>query len=220
MEGIVIEEYITREQGGRNYEFHTIDIEVCRLDDCENTCYIDDISWQVKKSWYNYVKNGDLSTDDVSCFIGRDGIDGIDSPARIVKLEDGTRAFNVTSKAPTIDLQTGEIKQIDSWRTQFFITTPHVLRENEKYKFVMEARAEKPATVISGLHRSAGDHLSEMFGNFDLSNEWKKIEFEGTVTAKQAGGYTIAFNCNTLKDINNYYFRNIEFYINDDDVKE
>ena len=221
-EGIVTSEQVFRDEdpATSDRELHTIGINIYRLSECENTCYFDDISWKVKKQWYNYVKNGDLATNDVTCFIGRDGIDGTDYPARIVKFEDGTRAFNVTSIAPTIDSQTGEEQQIDNWRTQFFITTPHVLRANEKYKFVMEARAEKDATISSGIHRSAGDYLSGAFGNFDLTSNWKKIEVEGTVTDKQAGGYTIAFSCNLLKELNNYYFRNIELYINDYDVKE
>ncbi len=217
---------ITAEQASSDTqpELHTIAFNLAVSNEANNY-YFDDIKFEVKKAkvienWFNMARNGDLETDLVSNFIGRDGADGIDRPARIVTLEDGSRAMNVTSVASSPNPETGE-ETITDWQTQFFFTSSHKLIEGEKYKFVMEARADKNAQIQSQIHRAPGDfqHI-EMVGNFDLTPTWQTFEVNGIVSANQAGGYTIAFNCNVLKEVNNYYFRNIEFNIDQDIVTE
>lgn len=216
---------ISSDQAPAGRELHTIAFNLAVLKEANNY-YFDDVVFLVKKpapvdNWFNMVRNGDLETDLVSNFVGRDGADGIDRPARIVELEDGSRAMNVTSIAAPIDPETGEAGNLDDWQTQFFITTPHKLIQGEKYKFVMEACADKAAQIQSQIHRAPGDYqFYQMVGNFDLTPAWQRFEVNGVVSADQAGGYSIAFNCNVLKEVNNYYFRNIEFNIDADVVTE
>jgi len=208
-------------------EMHTIALNLYVLKEANNY-YFDDIKLEIRKSqgpheltgWFDFVKNGDLSTDDVSSFIGRDGIDGVDKPARIVEI-DGMRALNVTSIAPEIDPETGEAKSLDDWRTQFFVTIPHKFRVNDKFHFEMMYKADKEATVQTQIHRNPGDYLFyQMLGDVNFTPEWQKLEVDGEITADQAGGYTVAFNCNVLKEVNNYYFKDIVFAVNEVDVSE
>lgn len=184
-----------------------------------------------------------------SYYTGRDGADGVDRPARIViDPLDGKPAFNVTSIAAdsivktineetgeesvsaywinlTTDPETGEVKgsNLDDWQSQFFVSQPHPLQLNQQVRFVMWARAEKPAQIDSQIHANPGSYLHWQFLNsFDLTTEWQKFEVETTINAsEQVGGFTVAFNINKLKDVeNNYYFRIEEFSINEADVTD
>ena len=208
-------------------EMHTIAFNLYVLKEANNY-YFDDIKLEIKKTegpheltgWFDLVKNGNLETDDVSSFTGRDGIDGVDRPARIVEI-DGMRALNVTSEDLAINPETGETISVDDWRTQFFVTIPHKFHINDKFHFEMMYKADKPATVQTQIHREPGDYLYyEMLGDINFTNEWQKLEIEGEINSNQSGGYTVAFNCNVLKEYNNYYFKDIVFQCNEADILE
>ena len=122
--------------------------------------------------------------------------------------------------------ETGEhITSIDDWRTQFFVTIPHKFTPNSKYSLVFWARADKPATVQTQTHRLPGDYIYYVgVGDLNLTTEWQKFEFvDQTVSSDQSGNgsfQTMAFNCNVLKEVNNYYFRFEEFSANAADVTD
>ena len=216
-------------------EMHTIAFNLYVLREVNNY-YFDDIKLEIKPAeppkpldnWFDMVFNGDLSTDDVTSFTGRDGYSGayntdgswesVDSPARIVEI-DGVRAMNVTSIAEMPLREDGTAADLTDWQTQFFVTIPHVLKLNQQYHFKMDYKADQEATVQTQIHRNPGDYLFyQMLGDLTFTPEWQTFETEGTITSDQSGGYTIAFNCNVLKDVNNYYFKNIVFEVNDADV--
>ena len=127
----------------------------------------------------------------------------------------------IKENGDTLKVQNGGFG-IDDWQTQFFVTIPHKFVTNQHYKVVFSARADKPAQIQSQIHRNPGDYLFyQMIGNFDLTEEWQTFEIEdNTISSDQNGGYTIAFNCNVLKEANNYYFRFDEFCANSADVKD
>lgn len=122
--------------------------------------------------------------------------------------------------------ETGEMEWVDEeitdWSTQFFVSQPHKFQMNQKVRFVMWARADKPAQIDSQIHRAPGDYIHYVFlGSFDLTEEWQKFEVETTINAtEQVGGWTVAFNSNKLRDSNNYYFRFEEFSINEADATD
>ncbi len=122
--------------------------------------------------------------------------------------------------------ETGEMEWVDEeitdWSTQFFVSQPHQFQMNQKVRFVMWARADKPAQIDSQIHRAPGDYIHYVFlGSFDLTEEWQKFEVETTINAtEQVGGWTVAFNSNKLRDSNNYYFRFEEFSINEADATD
>lgn len=152
----------------------------------------------------------------------------VDEEGNPVLDEEGNPTYDISQidmyikeNGDTLRKQDGSIG-IDDWQTQFFVTVPHKFKTGEKYNFVMWARAEKPATIQSQIHRNPGDYLYwEMLGDINLTEEWQPFTFtEKEITSNQNGGYTIAFNCNVLKEVNTYYFRFEEFSANSAEVTD
>lgn len=152
----------------------------------------------------------------------------VDEEGNPVLDEEGNPTYDISQidmyikeNGDTLRKQDGSIG-IDDWQTQFFVTVPHKFKTGEKYNFVMWARAEKPATIQSQIHRNPGDYLYwEMLGDINLTEEWQPFRFtEKEITSNQNGGYTIAFNCNVLKEVNTYYFRFEEFSANSAEVTD
>ena len=230
-EGIVTSQQVYGDEGpdvNTDWEMHTIAFNLYLLKEANNY-YFDDIKLEVRgakaptpfEGWFNMVKNSDLSTDDVSSFTGRDGIDGVDRPARIVVDADGKRALNVTAIDPAIDEETGEPQSMTDWQTQFFVTIPHAFRAGEKYHFSMKARAAKECEIDTQAHITPGDYKHyEMLGRIALTPEWQEFEYEGEINSNQATSRTIAFNLQVLKEANEYYFRDIEFSVNAADIAD
>lgn len=115
---------------------------------------------------------------------------------------------------------------IQDWQTQFFVSIPHTLGLNQKYKVRFSARADIPTQIQSQVHANPGGYLHyQAIGNFDLTEEWQDFETdEMSIADNQKGTWTIAFNCNQGKEeevgINNIYFRFEEFSVNSADVTE
>lgn len=108
---------------------------------------------------------------------------------------------------------------LEDWTTQFFVSSPHKFKRDEQYKLVMHYRADKPVTVQTQIHNGPGDYLHyEMLGDLNFTEEWQDLIIDEnnvkTITSQQAGGTTLAFNCNVEKDVVNYYFRFDEFSCN------
>lgn len=207
--------------------------------------------------WFDTIRHGIDSNDQwqfangtFTTFTGRDGVEGIDQPARVVADPlDGQPAIEVKSVAasyykdnlneegevqsttPMYTVREGNLNpgvnvgddvELTNWQSQFFVTGPHVFRVGQKVRFVIEARAEHPTEIETQIHRGPGDYLHwSLFGNLSLTEDWQKWEFEQDITSEQSGGSTIAFNLNVYKDADNtYYFRNIELCVNEADVTE
>lgn len=119
------------------------------------------------------------------------------------------------------------LTNIDNWQTQFFVTVPHQFGTGQRYKLVMWARADKDATLETQAHLMPGGYKHwDMVGQLNLTPEWQQFVFgdddanPSTITSDQNTCQTIAFNCNVLKEDNNYYFRFDEFSFNAADVTE
>ena len=114
---------------------------------------------------------------------------------------------------------------IDDWQTQFFVTVPHKFTTGQPYKLVMWARADKDAQIDTQAHTTPGGYKHwQMVGSLNLTTEWQQFVLDGeadtnyTISSDQNTCQTIAFNCNKLKEDNNYYFRFQEFSFNAGDV--
>lgn len=115
------------------------------------------------------------------------------------------------------------LTSIDNWQSQFFVSCNHKFAPNQQYKLVMWARADKDATIETQAHTTPGSYIYwDMVGQLNLTPEWQKFEFgvdgDRTITTDQKGMQTIAFNCNVLKEENNYYFRFEDFSANSAEV--
>ena len=230
-----------------------------------NVIYFDDVKLEVREpepphelsEWLNIVRNGVKSKDETTfgngtftTFTGRDGVPGIDQPARIVTdplgvepvlsvssvaatymRENKDEEGNVTSTTPMYVVREGNLNsgvnvgdsvELTNWQSQFFVAHKHVFHTGQKIKFAIDARADHPTDIETQIHRGPGDYLHwDLFGNLSLTEEWQHFEFEQDITAEQNGGSTVAFNLNVYKDADNtYYFKNIEFSCNEADASE
>ena len=243
-------------------EMHTVAFNLYVLKEANNY-YFDDVKLEVRKAeapheltgWLDMVRSGITSNDtyqfsngSFTNFTGRDGVPGIDQPARLVNDPlDGQPALEVKSVAATYyqenlneegevqsttpmyviregnlntGVNVGDSVELTNWQSQFFVSGPHVFRAGQMIRFVIEARAEHPTDIETQIHRGPGDYLFyQLFGNLSLTEEWQRWEFEQDITSDQSGGSTVAFNLNVFKDADNtYYFRNIELSCNEADA--
>lgn len=100
---------------------------------------------------------------------------------------------------------------VEDWATQFFVSSPHKFQKGEKMVVRFKYRADKEATVATQLHNGPGAYVAHgLLGNLNFTDEWQV--FNDTVTVNNSGT-TIAFNCNALKEVNNYYFQFDEFSV-------
>ena len=230
-----------------------------------NVIYFDDVKLEIREQekphefseWLNIVRDGVKSKDEMTfgngtftTFTGRDGVPGIDQPARIVTdplgvepvlsvssvaatymRENKDEEGNVTGTTPMYVVREGNLNsgvnvgdsvELTNWQSQFFVAHKHVFRTGQKVKFAIDARADHPTDIETQIHRGPGDYLHwDLFGNLSLTEEWQHFEFEQDITAEQNGGSTVAFNLNVYKDADNtYYFKNIEFSCNEADASE
>ena len=251
-------------QSANGKYFQSVAFNLSTMED-GNVIYFDDVKLEVREpepphelsEWLNIVRNGVKSKDETTfgngtftTFTGRDGVPGIDQPARIVTdplgvepvlsvssvaatyyRENKNEEGEVTSTTPMYVVREGNLNsgvnvgdsvELTNWQSQFFVAHKHVFHTGQKIKFAIDARADHPTDIETQIHRGPGDYLHyQLFGNLSLTEEWQHFEFEQDITAEQNGGSTVAFNLNVYKDADNtYYFKNIEFSCNEADASE
>ena len=205
----------TYNEGLGNKNMQTITFTLNNVPE-ENTFYFDNISWEVfakEETYTEWVINGDCEDDDATCFVSKDGDNGV-LLNRIVDGVgvDGSRGIRIHSVA----------NASDDWQSQFFITTPdHTWEVDEHYRFRMMVRADKAAHISAQSHIAPGEYIWYEFldkDGYDITTNWQEIVFEGDITEDQIIGqdgvqhdmHTIAFNLNEDKSKdNNFYFDNI-----------
>jgi hypothetical protein len=109
---------------------------------------------------------------------------------------------------------------VEDWATQFFASCPHEFKPGDKMKVHFFYRADKAATVNTQIHHGPGAYaFYQMLGDLNFTEEWQEFDQEVQVnTSNDAHGTTLAFNCNVLKEVNNYYFDFVEFSADMSDV--
>ena len=153
--------------------------------------------------WTQMVKNGDCEGDDATCFVCRDG----DGDGDVPRITDGV-GFNGSRGVKVHAIADAP----QDWTSQFFIYVPDFnLKEGDKYRFSMKARADKPSTVSVESQASPGSYIfwQMLDGNYSITTQWQTITYEGVITADQAGesGMScMAFKLNINKEENNFYF--------------
>ena len=175
--------------------------------------YFADIHWCTQEKifkpttyWVNAIRNSDMTGDDFSNFIVRNGGGGGDTqgPGYPGEGPDG----GVCVKVQSID------NPANSWDSQFFIYTPDKeWAAGEKYRIAFDYKADKPAGCETQCHNTPGAyiHWAMLPGNPNFTPEWQHYEAEATIPAEGAGMHAIAFNLNVLTEANTYYFANIKW---------
>jgi hypothetical protein len=102
----------------------------------------------------------------------------------------------------------------ETWSTQFFVKFDEALQEGDNYVLSFYIKADRNASVSSSAQGEPRKWHAGFVDAFDVTTEWQKKEFSGTVTADQAkdGGFlSIAFDLNNDKEVaNTFYFDNIQ----------
>ena len=178
--------------------------------------------------WQNEVKNGDCEDSDASNLVSKNG----ESTSTVKKITDGVGVDG--SRGIKVHAVSNATK---ASQTQFYVYTPnYTWQTGDNFRFHMKVRADKPATITAVAQEKPGKDIDNgvkmLKDSYNVTTEWTEIEFEGTLTAKQAGekkeqngwgGFpwggwetityalkAIAFNLNedmTLE--NNFYFDDI-----------
>ena len=157
--------------------------------------------------WTNWVKNGNCEGDDMSCLVGKSGDEGGELITHIV---DGV-GYNSSRGIMVHSIDSPQ----HEWDSQFFVYTPdHIWASGDRYHFSMKVRADKPSHITPQTQRTPGDyiHWQMLDGGYDVTTQWRTIEYEGTITPEQAGDgamQTIAFHLNEKAEANNFYFDDI-----------
>lgn len=155
--------------------------------------------------WTDWIINGNCEGNDASSLVSKNG-DGTNTTYFMDGVGyKGSRGIRIQSK--------DNPEQV--WDTQFFIYTPnHIWNTGDKYRFSMKVRAEREDQITPQSQRTPGSyiHWQMLNGSFNVTTEWKEYNYEGTITAEQAGDgamQTIAFHLNESAESNVFYFDDI-----------
>lgn len=163
--------------------------------------------------WVDMLNNGDLEGDDLESFpVSHNGPkngDTANDRPEIVELN-GVKCMKVTSDDLAV------LGNTDTWSCQFFFKFNEMLEEGTQYRLVLDVCADQDATITTSAQGAPRAWHAGFMDGFAVTNEWRTIEYEGTVTADQAnnGGFgSVAFDLNNEPTPINFYFKNAHFYI-------
>ncbi|MBR3479732.1 MAG: starch-binding protein [Prevotella sp.] len=115
------------------------------------------------------------------------------------------------------------------WDSQFWIRIPQILPAGTQFKVSFEGKASEAVNVGTQSHNEPGQYIHwECIGGVDFTDGWQTFEIEATVSDKCDGGqrenvayldnfHSVTFNL-TKDNAVDYYFRNIKFYVDVNDV--
>ena len=163
----------------------------------------------------NIVRNSDLEGDDVSCFYsiknGADGRIALPSTINDGVGKDGSRGIMIRTTNYLIQ----------SSYTHFAVRLPQSLPAGTKYRLSFDYKAKQNADIRMESHGEPDEVIWWNFDNITFTPSWQHYERTGAITEEESTDEnkmrTIAFN---LNQANTYYFDNIVFEIEADQVKE
>ena len=165
------------------------------------------------QGWTSIINNGDFESDDISSFVlAKEAKSGDGDATYPIEINDtvgrnGGRGLAVTSMADAYE----------TWSTQLFVKLNEAVTEGLQWRFTMDVKADRAATVTSGSHAAPRAWIGGgIINQFEVTDEWQTITGEGTISkdlAEKAFG-SIAFDLNNDKvSANTFYFDNINFEV-------
>lgn len=165
------------------------------------------------QGWTSIINNGDFESDDISSFVlAKEAKSGDGDATYPIEINDtvgrnGGRGLAVTSMADAYE----------TWSTQLFVKLNEAVTEGLQWRFTMDVKADRAATVTSGSHAAPRAWIGGgIIDQFEVTDEWQTITGEGTISkdlADKAFG-SIAFDLNNDKvSANTFYFDNINFEV-------
>ena len=164
------------------------------------------------------VRNSDLEGDDVSCFYSK--VNGAKNEAVVTATivdgagKGGSRGIVIRS--------TDNPSQ--SWDTQFFVRMPQSLPAGTRYRLSFDYKASQDAYVTMESHAEPGEYIWYSFDNITFTPSWQHYERVATITEEESTDEkkmrTITFDLAHIETATTYYFDNIIFEIEAEQVKE
>ena len=187
-----------------------------------NTWYFDNISF--KLNGVEQVVNG--SCDDpegTASFFAKEYPAPNPSPARIVSKYKKIEMVEIpkTQDIPRTCVVVESQDMVSApWDTQFWLYFPDTpMKEGDSWEVSMEVRADKDASAGTQTHVGPGGYIHwAAIGTVNFTTEWETYTASGTVDGSMNTGDAIAFNLNDFANANKYYFDNISFKLNGQEV--
>ncbi len=127
----------------------------------------------------------------------------------------GAAATEVTFNRECIEVQTDDM-QSDPWDSQFWLNFAGVsFKEGDSWEVSMNVRATKEASSGTQVHADPSNYLHwSAIGSVKFTPDWTNYSASGTCSSEWNGGHSIAFNLNDFTEANEYYFDDISFKLN------
>ncbi len=164
------------------------------------------------KSWEETIVNGDLTSDDVSCFNRNQG-----SGFEKCTIEDGV--LKVTS--------TGD--EANDWECQLYVSSTKKFNADDKIKITIDVKADKPSksACATQAQSAPGEYNDWNFaGGINFTTDWETWTKTITVTERMCakgseadGNYTVvylgtmAINLGKQGQENTFYFKNLKWEV-------
>ena len=103
-----------------------------------------------------------------------------------------------------------------AWDNQFWIVANRVLDAGEETVVKFKYKATKAAKATTQTHAQPGGYIHwAAIGDVNFTEEWQEFSADYTIPAEAAGkdAQSIAFNLAEIKEANDYYFKDFEWYI-------
>ena len=186
-----------------------------------NKYYFDDISFTVNGE--EWVVNGNLDDPEgTENFVSKEKRGDL-VPSRIVD----SYEYTVMEEKPSIEEVERTCIMVESdnmvdyaWDTQFWLVFEGVsFKTGDSWSVSMDVRADKESMADTQSHLAPGSYKHwAAIGNVNFTPEWETYTNSGTMSAEQDGCYSIAFNLNNFAEANRYYFDNLSFKLNGEEL--
>ena len=114
-----------------------------------------------------------------------------------------------------------EVGEGQPWDNQFWIAANRNLETDEVTVIKFQYKATKAAKTSTQAHKVGDDgkpctYLNwEAIGDVNFTEEWQDFEKEFKVPAGDNGMRSIVFNMSEIKEANDYYIKNVQWYVKD-----
>lgn len=201
--------------GGKSIAFNLNDFAVA------NKYYFDDISFTI--NGVEQIVNGDCDDPEGTAnFVSKEKRGNM-VPSRIVD----SYEYTVMEEKPSIEEVERTCIMVESdnmveaaWDTQFWLVFEGVaFKPGDSWSVSMDVRADKEASAGTQTHNAPGEYKHwAAIGTINFTPEWETYTSSGSMTSEQDGCYSFAFNLNDFGEANRYYFDNISFKLNGEEL--
>ena len=201
--------------GGKSIAFNLNDFAEA------NKYYFDDISFTI--NGVEQIVNGDCDDPEGTAnFVSKEKRGNM-VPSRIVD----SYEYTVMEEKPSIEEVERTCIMVESdnmveaaWDTQFWLVFEGVaFKPGDSWSVSMDVRADKEASAGTQTHNAPGEYKHwAAIGTINFTPEWETYTSSGSMTSEQDGCYSFAFNLNDFAEANRYYFDNISFKLNGEEL--